>query len=241
MVTVLITGATGGIGVNLVRDFSELGYKVVGTYSHISDKVTMINDRFPNVSLFKVDHDKLDEVRTTYDYIINKYKPNILINNAGIVRDSFIFNMTDDDFNDVIRINLVSSIIVSHIFLDSAKTWSKSKYQIINMSSISGLIGKEGQVNYAFTKGALIGLSHLVEHASSGYENVSSFSIAPGLIDTNIKNKMDNKSISKFKNSILAGRLGKPSEVSKLIISLVSGEISYCNGACFSIDGGVMK
>lgn len=149
--------------------------------------------------------------------------------------------MKDADFEDVLSINLISSIIISRIFLKFAKENSRDRYQIVNMSSVSGLIGKEGQANYAYTKGALIGLSHLIEHHVGDRDNISSFSIAPGLIDTNIKDEMYDKSISKFKNSVIAGRIGKPAEVSRLVTSLVDGKVSYCNGACFSIDGGVMK
>lgn len=239
MKSVLITGITGGIGRKLTEAYSSKDYHIYGTCSRHSDSLQQFKEKWPNVEIIQVDHDDLLDVSTRYSNFFRKVQPDVVINNAGIVKDNFLVQMSMDDFQEVLTTNLISAWVVAREML--LKLNDNKIHKIINISSISGLIGREGQCNYAATKGGLIGLCQLIEHLSSERSNVISFSVAPGLIDTDIKEKMPKKKIDNLKNASLANRLGTPEEVSKFIFKLSEDDTSYNDGTVYRVDGGILK
>lgn len=237
--TVLITGITGGLGQAMVSKFLDEKEKVCGTYAHEGKRVEEFRSKFPKVNLFKIDHSKLNDIKELYKEIFDLEKPNILINNAGITHDDFIVNLEKKEFMDVVKVNLISAWIISENFIqlyNNTQQYSK----IINLSSISGMIGRETQTAYALTKGGLMGLTQLLEHESNN-SNFSSLCVLPGLIETSIMEHIDKRKVENFKENTLAKRLGNPNEVANFIYMLSKSDISYCNGGCYSIDGGVLK
>lgn len=239
MKSVLITGITGGIGRKLTEAYSSKKYRIYGTCSRESTSLQRFREMWPNVEIFQVNHDDLLDVSREYSNFFKNVQPDIVINNAGIVKDSFLVQMPINNFQKVLTTNLSSAWVVAKellLHLNDSKV-----HKVINISSISGIIGREGQCNYATTKGGLIGLSQLIEHLSSQNRNVVSFSVAPGLIDTAIKGQMPKKKIDSLRNSTLAKRLGTPEEVSNFIFKLSEDDISYSNGTVYRIDGGILK
>ena len=239
MNNILITGITGGLGKAMTAKFIKEGNAVCGTYTHKSKRYMEFKRNYPQVHLYKVNHSNLQDLKEIYTNIFNLENPNILINNAGITHDDFIVNLEKRDFMEIVKVNLLSSWIISEIFISKYNNTDKYS-KIINLSSISGMIGRETQTAYCLTKGGLIGLTQLLEHESNN-PNFSSLAVLPGLIKTTIMNQMDERKIENFKSNTLAHRLGNPEEVANFIYMLSSREISYCNGGCYSIDGGVLK
>ncbi|UFK69236.1 SDR family NAD(P)-dependent oxidoreductase [Limosilactobacillus reuteri] len=239
MKSVLITGITGGIGRKLTEAYSSKGYHIYGTCSRNSDSLQQFKEKWPSVEIIQINHDDLIDVSTEYSFFFRKVQPDIVINNAGIVKDNFLVQMSVNDFQEVLTTNLISAwVIVKEMLLHLN---DNKIHKIINVASISGIIGREGQCNYAATKGGLVGLCQLIEHLAPKGSNVISFSVAPGLIDTDIKGKMPKKKIDNLKKATLANRLGTPEEVSKFIFKLSEEDISYSDGTLYRIDGGVLK
>lgn len=219
MESVLITGITGGIGSNLAKLYCKNGYKVYGTCSRNSKLFKTFCDKNPNIKVMQVNHNDLNDVRNVYNNFFKYIQPDIVINNAGIVRDMFLVKMPQDDFQKVLTTNLFSAWLIAKELMSHLSENDHRKHRIINVSSISGIIGREGQCNYALTKGGLIGLSQLIEHSSLN-NRVTSFVVAPGLIDTGIKSKISKKKINDLESSTLAKRIGSPIEVANFIFKL---------------------
>lgn len=234
--SVFITGITGGLGMAMTEVFINNGYEVSGTCTVNSSRKESFLASYPYVKLYEVDNREILSLESLFNNIFEGGSPNILINNSGIVNDSFIATMPNEHFSKVIDVNLISAWLISKSFINNIDT-EESNYKIISISSISGIIGKETQTNYALTKGGLIGLTQLLERTT----NIGSICIAPGLIDTDIKKKMSLKSLKEFENTILAHRLGTPIEIANFIFALSGDDISYCNGATYTVDGGVLK
>lgn len=239
MRSVFITGITGGIGKALAQKYLSKNYKVYGSCSRNSNRVEKFKSSWPQVKIFKVDHNNLPDVRQSYKDIFKEVHPNVLINSAGIVQDSFIVNMSTKTFENVLDTNLISSWIITKEFMLEAKQKPSVYRKVINISSISGMIGREGQSNYSLTKGGLLGLTRLVEHESSS--NIISMSVSPGIIDTEIKEKLPIKKLNELISATSAGKLGSSEDVASLIYKISEDDIDYCNGSNFEITGGILK
>ena len=163
--------------------------------------------------------------------------PDILINNAGITSDQIFLRMKYEEWDNVIDTNLNGVFNLSKIFV---KNMIKNKKgRIINISSISGLMGNPGQVNYSSSKSALNGFTKSLAK-ELGSRNITVNCVAPGYIDTDMTSFLDEDSKKQIEKSIPLGRLGSGEDISKLVAFLASDEASYITGQTISIDGGLL-
>ena len=231
---VFVSGASRGIGKNIATLFSNNGFKVIGT-SRNEFSIADCNDNFIPL---KLDITSRENINDCFNYLKDKnLLPNILINNAGITADQIFMRMKDEDWDNVIETNLTGTFNLSKIFI---KNMIKNKNgRIINISSVSGLMGNPGQVNYASSKAALSGFTKSLAK-EVGSRNITVNSVAPGYIDTDMTSFLDADAKEKIINNIPLGRIGIASDVSELVMFLASDEGSYITGQTISVDGGLL-
>ena len=235
MKNVFITGASRGIGESIAYYFAERGFNVVGT---ARSEFNFKNDNFVG-NLYPVQLDVTDRESMKSVYSLLKDKellPNILINNAGITSDQIFMRMKDDDWDKVIDINLTGTFNITKLFI---KDMVKNRYgKIINISSISGLMGNPGQVNYSSSKAALGGFTKSLAK-ELGSRNINVNSIAPGFIDTDMTEFLDHEAKESLKKDIPLNRLGNTDDISELAFFLASDQAQYITGQTISVDGGL--
>ena len=231
---VFISGASRGIGKDIALLFANNGYKVIGT----SRSDFSIDVNLDNFIPLKLDITSRNDIKDCFDYLKSEnLLPNILINNAGITADQIFMRMKDEDWDNVIETNLTGTFNLSKIFI---KNMIKNKSgRIINISSVSGLMGNPGQVNYASSKAALTGFTKSLAK-EVGSRNITVNSVAPGYIDTDMTSFLDNDAKDKIINNIPLGRIGVTSDISELVMFLASDEASYITGQTISVDGGLL-
>ncbi len=234
---VLITGATGGIGTSMVKMFSEQG-AVVGLSGRDNDKLLELSKILPNTSfVFPCDLNNRNAVSNLFDEVETKMGVvDILICNAGITKDMLAVKMTDDDFESVLDINLTSTFVLNRSAL---KKMLRRRYgRIINISSISGVIGNPGQANYCASKSGVIGMSKALalEVAS---KNITVNCIAPGFIRTAMTDKLSQETQDNIASRIPMKRFGDPDDVAYLALFLASKEAGYITGQVMSVNGGL--
>ena len=231
---VFISGASRGIGKDIALLFANNGYKVIGT----SRSDFNIDDNLDNFIPLKLDITSRDDIKDCFDYLKSEnLLPNILINNAGITADQIFMRMKDEDWDNVIETNLTGTFNLSKIFI---KNMIKNKSgRIINISSVSGLMGNPGKVNYASSKAALTGFTKSLAK-EVGSRNITVNSVAPGYIDTDMTSFLDNDAKETIINNIPLGRIGVTSDISELVMFLASDEASYITGQTISVDGGLL-
>ena len=231
---VFISGASRGIGKDIALLFANNGYKVIGTSR--SDFTIDVN--LDNFIPLKLDITSRNDIKDCFDYLKSEnLLPNILINNAGITADQIFMRMKDEDWDNVIETNLTGTFNLSKIFI---KNMIKNKSgRIINISSVSGLMGNPGQVNYASSKAALTGFTKSLAK-EVGSRNITVNSVAPGYIDTDMTSFLDKDAKEKIINNIPLGRIGVTSDISELVMFLASDEASYITGQTISVDGGLL-
>ena len=231
---VFISGASRGIGKDIALLFANNGYKVIGT----SRSDFSIDVNLDNFIPLKLDISSRNDIKDCFDYLKSEnLLPNILINNAGITADQIFMRMKDEDWDNVIETNLTGTFNLSKIFI---KNMIKNKSgRIINISSVSGLMGNPGQVNYASSKAALTGFTKSLAK-EVGSRNITVNSVAPGYIDTDMTSFLDNDAKEKIINNIPLGRIGVTSDISELVMFLASDEASYITGQTISVDGGLL-
>lgn len=231
---VFISGASRGIGKDIALLFANNGYMVIGT----SRSDFSIDDNLDNFIPLKLDITSRNDIKDCFDYLKSEnLLPNILINNAGITADQIFMRMKDEDWDNVIETNLTGTFNLSKIFI---KNMIKNKSgRIINISSVSGLMGNPGQVNYASSKAALTGFTKSLAK-EVGSRNITVNSVAPGYIDTDMTSFLDNDAKEKIINNIPLGRIGVTSDISELVMFLASDEASYITGQTISVDGGLL-
>ena len=231
---VFVSGASRGIGKNIATLFSNNGFKVIGT-SRNEFSIADCNDNFIPL---KLDITSRENINDCFNYLKDKnLLPNILINNAGITADQIFMRMKDEDWDNVIETNLTGTFNLSKIFI---KNMIKNKNgRIINISSVSGLMGNPGQVNYASSKAALSGFTKSLAK-EVGSRNITVNSVAPGYIDTDMTSFLDADAKEKIINNIPLGRIGIASDISELVMFLASDEASYITGQTISVDGGLL-
>ena len=231
---VFISGASRGIGKTLAYQFANNGFTVVGT----SRTEFEYDKNLENLIPIQLDVTSRDDIKTCFNELKEQdLLPNILINNAGITSDQLFLRMKDEDWDNVINTNLNGVFNLSKIFI---KHMVKNKDgRIINISSISGLMGNPGQVNYASSKAALSGFTKSLAK-EVGSRNITVNSVAPGYIDTDMTSFLDADAKEKIINNIPLGRIGIASDVSELVMFLASDEASYITGQTISVDGGLL-
>ena len=231
---VFISGASRGIGKSIANYFAENDYKVIGTSRNDFE----FDNKSENLIPIKLDITSRDDIKECFNELKSKgLLPDVLINNAGITSDQLFLKMKDDDWDNVIATNLTGTYNLTKIFI---KNMIKNKNgRIINISSVAGLMGNPGQVNYASSKSALNGFTKSLAK-EIGSRNITVNSIAPGFIDTDMTSFLDNDAKNAIIKDIPLKRFGMASDVAELTLFLASNEASYITGQTISIDGGLL-
>tara|TARA_A100001388_G_scaffold21124_1_gene13844 strand:- start:34 stop:750 length:717 start_codon:yes stop_codon:yes gene_type:complete len=231
---IFISGASRGIGKSMAQHFAKSNFNVVGTSRNNFKFDNDLENLFP----IKLDVTSRNDVKDCFDELKSKnLLPDILINNAGITADQLFLRMSDDDWDNVINTNLTGTFNLTKIFL---KNMIKNKFgRIINISSISGLMGNPGQVNYSSSKAALNGFTKSLAK-EVGSRNITVNCVAPGFIDTDMTSYIGDNERNEILKQIPLNKFGLPEDISKLVMFLMSDEASYITGQTISIDGGLL-
>ena len=231
---IFISGASRGIGKSMAEHFAKSNFNVVGTSRNNFKFDNDLENLFP----IKLDVTSRNDVKDCFDELKSKnLLPDILINNAGITADQLFLRMSDDDWDNVINTNLTGTFNLTKIFL---KNMIKNKFgRIINISSISGLMGNPGQVNYSSSKSALNGFTKSLAK-EVGSRNITVNCVAPGFIDTDMTSYIGDNERNEILKQIPLNKFGSPEDISKLVMFLMSDEASYITGQTISIDGGLL-
>ena len=218
----------------MAKHFAKSNFNVVGT----SRNNFKFDDDLENLLPLKLDVTSRNDVKDCFDELKSKnLLPDILINNAGITADQLFLRMSDDDWDNVINTNLTGTFNLTKIFL---KNMIKNKFgRIINISSISGLMGNPGQVNYSSSKAALNGFTKSLAK-EVGSRNITVNCVAPGFIDTDMTSYIGENERNEILKQIPLNKFGSPEDISKLVMFLISDEASYITGQTISIDGGLL-
>jgi 3-oxoacyl-[acyl-carrier protein] reductase len=230
---VFISGASRGIGTAIAEHFANKGHKVIGTSR---SNFTFDSDN-SNLIPLPLDITNRDSVNECMNYLKeNNLTPSILVNNAGITSDQLFLRMKDEDWDNVIATNLTGTFNLTKALI---KGMIKNRYgRIINISSVSGLMGNPGQVNYSSAKAGLNGFTKSLAK-EGGSRGITVNSIAPGFIETDMTSYLDENAKEKLTQDIPLKRLGSVNDIAELAIFLASHESSYITGQTISVDGGL--
>jgi len=238
---VLITGASRGIGKAIAQECISQGATVVFSYLSSEEKAKQLAQELTanggKIEGFRSDASQFDQAQQLIDNVVEKYgKIDILVNNAGITRDNLLMRMNEQQWSEVIQTNLNS---VFNLTKAVVKPMLKAKSgSIINMSSVVGIGGNAGQANYAASKAGLIGFTKSVAQ-ELGSRNIRCNAIAPGFIETEMTQALDEKVVQEWRNAIPLKRGGKPEDVANLVVFLGSEMSSYITGQTISVCGGM--
>ena len=238
----IVTGGTKGIGRAICLLFAEQGAKVVANFSKdvnaAEDLKKEAQSRGLSLGLFKADVTQFDQVKEMVEETFAQYgKIDILVNNVGLVRDNFLMLMSDEDWESVLRANLTSLFHCCRIVI--RKMIPQRKGKIINISSISGIMGTPGQANYAATKGGMISFTKSLARELGSF-NIHVNAVAPGLVESEVVSKMPKEKVEAIIKSSSLGRIGKPEEVARVVLFLASEHSDYITGQTIVVDGGIV-
>ncbi len=234
---ILVTGASRGIGNNIARTLAQENI-VIANYNKSQNEAIKLKEDLKkeniNIDIIKADVSKRNEVKDMIKQILEKYgKIDVLINNAGISQYKLFTDISDEDWDNIININLKSNFIVTQEVVKNMI--SRKNGLIINISSIWGVTGAAMEVAYSTSKAGIIGLTKSLAK-ELGPSNIRVNAIAPGMIDTSMNSKFSDEEINDIKEEIPLEKIGKPEEVTKCIKWLL--EDTYTTGQVISINGG---
>lgn len=234
---ILITGASRGIGNNIARKLAQKNI-VIANYNKSRSEAEKLKDNLNkeniDIDIIKADVSNRIEVKEMTAQIIEKYgKIDVLINNAGISQYKLFTDITDEEWDSIMNINLKSNFIVTQEVVKNMI--ANKKGLIINISSIWGVTGAAMEVAYSTSKAGIIGLTKSLAK-ELGPSNIRINAIAPGIIDTSMNDNFSKQEINNIKDEIPLERIGKPEEITKCIEWLL--EDNYTTGQVISINGG---
>lgn len=238
----LVTGASRGIGKGIAQKFAEQGANVAFTYLSSDEKAKELEKELSafgikakgyksDASDFKAADDLITAIVAEFGTI------DVVVNNAGITKDGLLMRMTEENFDEVIKVNLKSIFNITKAV--QRPMLKARKGSIINMSSVVGVKGNAGQSNYAASKAGIIGFSKSVA-LELGSRNIRCNSIAPGFIETEMTGALDEKTIQSWRDGIPLKRGGTTEDVANLALFLASDMSAYITGQTISVCGGML-
>jgi 3-oxoacyl-[acyl-carrier protein] reductase len=238
--TALITGGSRGIGKSLVETFINEGAQVAFTYRSSASSAEEIVDKLNagnNLKAYKSDASSFSDSETLVTNVLGDFsKIDILINNAGITKDTLILRMSEEQWDDVMNVNLKSVFnLTKHVVRPMMKNRGGS---IINISSVVGIFGNAGQSNYAASKAGIIGFTKSIAK-ELGSRNIRSNAIAPGFIQSEMTDELDEKVKNDYISNIPLKRFGQGPDVAQACVFLGSDYSSYITGQVLSVCGGM--
>ena len=227
--TVLVTGGNRGIGFAIAEEFLAQGHRVA---------VTARSGEGPEGSLtVRADVTDTAAVDAAFTEVEEKLGPvEVVVANAGITRDTLLMRMTEDDFDSVVDTNLGGSF---RVIKRASKNMLKARYgRIVLISSVVGLYGSAGQVNYAASKAGLVGMARSITR-ELGARGITANVVAPGFIETDMTAELPEAQQAEYKRNIPAGRFATPNEVAKVVAWIAGDDAAYISGAVIPVDGGL--
>jgi 3-oxoacyl-[acyl-carrier protein] reductase len=227
--TVLVTGGNRGIGYAIAEEFVAQGHRVAVTARSGSGP-----DGSLTVRADVTDAASVDAAFTEVEAALGPVE--VLVANAGITRDTLLMRMTEDDFDAVIDTNLGGAF---RVVKRASKGMLKARYgRIVLISSVAGLLGSAGQVNYASSKSGLVGMARSITR-ELGARGITANVVAPGIIETDMTAELPEATLADYKKSIPAGRFATSSEVARVVTWLAGDDSAYISGAVIPVDGGL--
>jgi len=237
----VVTGASRGIGRAIAIELAKRGAAVVVNYNRSAEKaqevVETIRSAGGKAEAFQADVSFFDQAKALIDFAVKTFGGlHILVNNAGITRDNLIMLMKEEDWDEVIRVNLKSTFNCSKAAVRHMmrKRWGR----IINITSVSGQIGNAGQTNYSASKAGQIGFTKALAREVAS-RNITVNAIAAGYIETDIWEGVPEDAIKTLMNMIPLGRKGEPEEIAYAVAFLASDQAAYITGQVLGVDGGM--
>lgn len=237
----LVTGASRGIGKETALKLAAGGASVIVNYSGNTEAAeAVVKEIISNggtAEAYKCSVQDFDAVKEMIDYIIKQHKRiDIIVNNAGITRDNLVLKMSEEDFDCVIDVDLKGAFNISkHVMRYMLKQKSG---KIINISSLVGVTGNAGQVNYSAAKAGLIGLTKSLAREMAA-KNITVNAVAPGYVDTDMIKELPDKVKEQIFESIPMKRAGKPSDIANAVCFLASEQADYITGQVLEVNGGM--
>jgi 3-oxoacyl-[acyl-carrier protein] reductase len=237
----IVTGGTKGIGRAICLLFAVEGAEVIANFSKdvkaAEDLMEEAKSRGLSIALLKADVTQFDQVKEMVEETFAQYgRIDILVNNVGLIRDNFLMLMSDDDWDSLIKTNLTSLFYCCKAVI--RKMIPQRRGKIINLSSISGILGTSGQTNYATTTGVISFTKSLAREL--GPFNIHVNAVAPGLIESEVISRMPKEKVEVIIKSSSLGRMGKPEEVAQAVLFLASEGSNYITGQTIVVDGGII-
>lgn len=227
--TVLVTGGNRGIGYAIAQEFVSAGHRVAVTARSGAGPAGTLS-----VAADVTDADSVDAAFTEVEKQLGPVE--VVVANAGITRDTLLMRMSAADFDDVIDTNLGGAF---RVVKRASKGMLKARFgRVVLISSVVGLYGSAGQVNYAASKSGLVGMARSITRELGG-RGITANVVAPGFVETDMTAELPEAQQAEYKKSIPAGRYGQASEVAKAVVWLASDDAAYISGAVIPVDGGL--
>lgn len=234
MKVILVTGASRGIGREIAKQSALKGYQVIANYNKSKQNAIELQEENPNIDIYQADVSKREEVKNMVQDIIRKYgKIDVLINNAGIAEHKMFCDVTDEDWDKMIKTNLYSAFCATQEVLPNMI--HRKQGCIINISSIFGIVGASCESIYSISKAGIDGMTKSLAK-ELGPSNVRVNSIAPGMIDTEMNYDLTKEDIQDIVDQTPLGKIGKTGDIAKCVNWLIEDE--YTTGQVISPNGG---
>lgn len=240
--TAIVTGASRGIGRSTAIKLASLGANIILNYRSNEEEASKVEEEIKAFGVetikIKADISKIEEVENMISTAKEKFGSiDIMVNNAGITKDTLIMRMKEEDFDSVINVNLKG--VFNCLKCITPVMMKQKSGKIINLSSVVGISGNAGQVNYAASKAGVIGMTKSLAK-EIGSRGITVNAVAPGFIETDMTEVLGEKAKDEYKKGIPLRRLGKPEDVANVIAFLASDAADYVTGQVIHVDGGMV-